>query len=375
MKIGILTQPLETNYGGLLQNYALQEALRRLGHEVTTLDQPYLIPTRIKVISGSIKAVVKKMLGRNVRMPIYIKENEIEAISVHTSKFVDRYINRTQRLSSKEDFLNATKELSLEALVVGSDQVWRPAYNPRLTRSFLDFAENLDIYRIAYAASFGTDNWEYTSKQTNVCSRLSKLFKAISVREKSAVGICKDKLGVDARFVLDPTMLLNKEDYIKIVENSEITDSKGDLFTYILDNSSEKQEIIKRVANKLHLIPFTVMPSKSKQCIKEDLKGCIYPPVEQWLRAFMDAKFVVCDSFHGAVFSIIFNKPFLIIGNEMRGMSRFNSLTSLYSLEERLLSTVSPIDIVDEEIDWTRVNRIREELKQTSIEFLKKNLS
>lgn len=374
MKIGIITQPLETNYGGLLQNYALHKVLHDLGHETITLDQPYIKPTRVKVAIYQLKSIIKKILGRKNRIPVFISDKEIDRIAIHTSKFTEKYINHTQKLSTKKDFCKVVKKHSFDALVVGSDQVWRPKYNHRLTRSFLDFAEGTDIIRIAYAASFGTDEWEYTSKQTKVCSRLCKLFKAISVRESSAVEICQEKFGIDAKFVLDPTMLLDKEDYIRIVEKSGITKSEGDMFTYILDQTEEKKEFVSKIAASLNLTPFSVMPVKNKQHIKEDINSCIFPAVEQWLRAFIDAKFVVCDSFHGAVFSIIFNKPFVIIGNEKRGLSRFNSLVSLYSLEDRLLSTSSPIDIIEKNIDWNKVNKTREEFRNKSIEFLINNL-
>ena len=374
MKIGIITQPLETNYGGLLQNYALQEALRRHGHDVLTLDQPYLIPSKRKVLINSIKSIVKNILGKKTRKPIYITQQEIETIAVHTQKFVNKYIKHTERLSSKKDFIKAVTKNNIEALVVGSDQVWRPLYNPRLTKSFFDFVKDQDIIRLAYAASFGVDNWEYSTKETRICSRLAKLFKAISVREMSGIKLCKKHLGVEATFVLDPTMLLDKEDYIKIVEESGITSSKGNMFTYILDNTDEKQKFIDKIAKKLNLTPFSVMPRKNKLHIKKDIEACVCPPVEQWIRAFMDAKFVVCDSFHGAVFSIIFNKPFVIIGNEERGMSRFNSLVEMYSLEERLLNTTSDISIVDKAIDWESVNNKRKEMRELSIKFLKENL-
>lgn len=374
MKIGIITQPLETNYGGLLQNYALQEALRRLGHDVITLDQPYLIPSRNTVYKGCIKAIIKKILGRKCNMPVYITPEEIDEIAIYTSRFVEKYISHTQRLNSKEDFCRATKELALEALVVGSDQVWRPLYNPRLTKSFFDFVKDQDIIRLAYAASFGVDNWEYSTKETRICSRLAKLFKAISVREMSGIKLCKKHLGVEATFVLDPTMLLDKEDYIKIVEESGITSSKGNMFTYILDNTDEKQKFIDKIAKKLNLTPFSVMPRKNKLHIKKDIEACVCPPVEQWIRAFMDAKFVVCDSFHGAVFSIIFNKPFVIIGNKERGLSRFNSLVEMYSLKERLLNTSSDISIIDNAIDWETVNNKRAEMRKLSIKFIKNNL-
>lgn len=88
----------------------------------------------------------------------------------------------------------------------------------------------------------------------------------------------------------------------------------------------------------------------------------------------MDAEFVVCDSFHGAVFSIIFNKKFVVLGNEKRGMARFYSLLKMYGLEERLITDWSNFDIVTKSIDWDSVNRIREERKNFSMEFLLNSL-
>lgn len=110
-----------------------------------------------------------------------------------------------------------TQKYGLDAYVVGSDQVWRPAFNlgPRLGNMFLDFAGD-DVKKISYAASFGCKEWEYTEEQERMCGKLAKRFDAISVREASGVDLCKEHFGVDATLVLDPTLLLNKEDYGKV---------------------------------------------------------------------------------------------------------------------------------------------------------------
>lgn len=375
MRIGIITQPLQTNYGGLLQNYALQETLRRLGHYVVTLDQPYLRMIKKKdVCIQNIKGIVKKMIGLKVKPLRYIKESEIKQLAIHTSKFVDRYINHTAQIKRKDDFRKITKEFNLNALIVGSDQVWRPMYNPCITRMFFDFVQDVDIIRFSYAASFGVDTWEYSVEQTDVCKQLINKFTAVSVREKSGIDLCKEKLGVDATFVLDPTMLLDKDDYVKIVEESGIKTSPGNLFTYILDKNLDKDDIIEKVSSNLNLLPFSVMPTKSRLFAKENMEECVFPPVEQWLRAFMDAKFVICDSFHGAVFSIIFNKPFLIIGNEGRGMSRFKSLVELFSLEDRLITKSSDISVIEKDINWDLINEKRQKMKEKSIEYIANSL-
>ena len=335
MRIGIITQPLHTNYGGLLQNYALQQVLRRLGHESITLDLPDLEIGRKSAYVNILKGFIKRVLGKNAKHKRYISPKERNQIARYTSMFVDKYIKHTRKLKTEKEFVNAINKFCLDALVVGSDQVWRPAYNPCITRTYFDFASNLDIVRFSYAASFGVDFWEYSAEQTKACYKLANKMNAISVREKSGIELCKKYLGVDAIQVLDPTMLLEKEDYIKIVNDSQIKESSGDMFTYILDSTEQKRNIVKKVATKLNLTPFAVMPTKSRMFKKEKLEECIFPPVEQWLRAFMDAKYIICDSFHGMVFSIIFNKPFWVIENKRRGNARFDSLLELFGLENR----------------------------------------
>ena len=374
MKIGIITQPLQTNYGGLLQNYALQEVLRRLGHTPITINQYWPLMPKKKFYTECVKNIIKRLIGRKHTPLVYIKDNDIKTVSVNTDKFIENHIIHTERVSKLADYRKIITRENLEAIIVGSDQVWRPKYCRNIERSFLDFTEGYKVKRMAYAASFGVDEWEYNFEQTQACKRLVKRFDAVSVREESGIKLCQSFLDIDASLVLDPTMLLDKEDYIKLVEMANISKSGGSLFTYILDMTEEKQSYIDKVAKKKVLTPFTAMPAKGFKHIKEDASQCIYPPVEQWLRAFMDAKFVICDSFHGAVFSIIFNKPFVIIGNKERGMARFNSLLKLFSLEERLICNTSDIDIIEKPIDWKSVNERRNIMKTTSLEFIKNSL-
>lgn len=374
MKIGIITQPLQTNYGGLLQNFALQKILARLGHQAITLDQPQIRCTRTRIYLSSIKKMLLYILGKGKldKMPHYITDKELNYVAQKIVPFIEKHITRTARLNSKSSFRQIIKEHRLDAIIVGSDQVWRPMYNPVITRTYLDFAQGLDIKRVSYAASFGVDNWEYTAKQTKDCSRLAKLFNAISVREISAINLCKEHLGVKAEFVLDPTLLLDKEDYIKTIE--EETQSPGNMFTYILDDSVEKRAIIKDIAKKLQLFPFTTMPPKDISHITETPDKCVFPSVTQWLRSFVDAKFVVCDSFHGAVFSIIFNKPFIIIANQDRGVARFDSLLRTFNLKDRLIYSIDQTDIAYNNIDWETVNNTKIEIQKKSLDFLVNSL-
>lgn len=385
MKIGILTQPLHDNYGGLLQNYALQQVLIRMGHDPVTLDWDRISPsqkTKFYYVKRILGPLYRKMLNAKSCLQgkkVYYQptEKEKEIISRNNRKFVRDYIRTTKKNSSEKDLLKNVEQENIEALVVGSDQVWRPRYNGfAINQMYLDFAKDLDLKRIAYAASFGTEEWEYTTTQTKQFSELIKKFDLVTVREDSGVRLCKEYLGVQATHVLDPTMLLTKEDYIRLIETEKEPRADGTLFNYILDPDATKTAFVKRVADEMKLKPFQVLPkyqveTRTKEDVKKRIEDCVFPEVTTWLRAFMDAKMTIVDSFHGMVFSIIFNKPFWVIGNKERGMSRFVSLLKMFGLENRMIDA-NDFKICDfsESIDWIKVNAQQQVLKNKSIEYL-----
>ena len=243
----------------------------------------------------------------------------------------------------------------------------------KIENAYLEFAKEWRIKRIAYAASFGTEEWEYTEKQTKSCATQLKKFNAVSVRESSAVQLCNDNFGVKAEHVLDPTMLLSKEDYIKLFKDYNAAQSDGNLFCYILDEGEEKKSIVDCVVKEKGLQPFYV--NSRYEDLDAPLEERIQQPIEKWLRAFYDAEFVITDSFHACVFSIIFNKPFIVYGNKERGMARFESLLTLFELEDRLVySTCEVKKVLQTPINWERVNSIHKQIKEKSLSFLRKSL-
>lgn len=380
MKIGILTQPLHANYGGLLQNYALQQILLLLGHNPETID--WGAPSNFRTHLSYLKFRFTSLFSHRSTGNTYkITKKEKQIIQCNTDYFISKYIRHTKVLSSHSSFKRQSVLGSYDAYIVGSDQCWRPSYNCFLYEMFLSFVANKQVKRIAYAASFGSDKWEFTKNQTEACSRLAKKFDIITVREDSGVDLCKRNLGVDAMHVLDPTMLLSKDIYSKLVVEENESKSDGTLFYYVLDPNQEKNTFIQMVAKELNLVSFTVLPkfqaeTRTKSDVKNRISDCVFPSVTSWLRAFMDAELTIVDSFHGMVFSIIFNKPFWVIGNPKRGMSRFLSLLKLLNLEDRLIDidNCSHIDL-KQKIDWNRTNQLIDFYKKQSIELLKNSLS
>lgn len=377
MKIGIITPILATNYGGLLQNYALQKALSKLGHEAITINKrvhdiyTYAWPKRAK---WRIKQIIKYLIGRKYQ-PTY---KELQIIRNECNKFISRNIQTTPQYLTQEELQKITENYQFNCYIAGSDQVWRPFYSENIYNDFLDFCQHKQgVKRIAYAASFGVDSWDFNEEQTKECSRLAKLFDAISVRENSGIALCKEHLGVDAVHLLDPTMLLEKEEYIKLANDAGEQESDGDLFCYILDNNPQIEQAIKDIETKQSLHSFQVKAKNTSPTLRrgEDIKDHIIPSPTKWLRAFMDAKMVFTDSFHGCVFSIIFNKPFWVIGNKKRGNARFDTLLKIFNLQDRLISLddINKADLTLP-INWERVNSIKKEWQEKSFNFLKNNL-
>lgn len=374
MRIGILTQPLYCNYGGLVQCYALQTVLQRMGHEAVVLQREFNRKYTIKgAIVYYVKHLIKILMGRRSSWHYYVSQKRRDYIAQNTYHFIEKHLNpRSKHCYSTEELKNEVDRLELDAIIVGSDQVWRPDYSPCQPNYFLDFlAKDERIKRISYAASFSSDEWTFDDNLTALCGNLLRQFKAVSVREQSAIKLCSEHFNVDAVQTLDPTMLLESDDYKKLYDVN--CKKRGSLFCYVLDRSQEKKNIIAKIVQNTKLQPFESMPELSDETynLYEDINRCVYPPVEDWLAAFNDSEMVVTDSFHGTVFSIIFNKPFWVLGNEGRGMARFQSLLSVYGLEERLLTTssLSSIDFV-KEIDWNIVNLRRKHLQQESLDFL-----
>lgn len=370
MKIGIITLPLRTNYGGILQAYALQKVLLQLGHDVTLIEKKRLFKIPYwKRPYVYVKRIVKSILGK--KTPIFLEKKlatDIPIIEQHTRKFIH---NNIHRICYKD--YKCIRPNEYNAFIVGSDQIWRPKYFGvnNITNAYLGFAKDWNIKRIAYAVSFGTSDWEYTSRQTTECKKLIDLFNAVSVREYSGIELCKKNFSISAEHVLDPTLLLAKDDYIHLINNLT-PPHKGEVFCYFLDETPQKRLISQNIIEYNKLTTFSV--KSIPQEINNSIQLKICPPIEEWLKCFYDASLVITDSFHACVFSIIFQKPFIAIGNQERGMARFQSLMKLFGTEDRLITTYDT-KLTFKEIDWEKINLTLRLYRQKSINFLKSALN
>lgn len=376
MRIGIFTQPLCTNYGCILQNYALQMVLKSLGHEPVTLEKTLLLP-HLPIWRQPL-AIIKRFLLHNImgKKDILVPFHEwkynkdIPIVTKYTRTFVLSHIDIRELAS-----LSEVKKNDYDAFVVGSDQVWRPSYNYQsMQEMYLTFTLDWNVKRIAYAASLGTDKWELSAEDTSFYMPYVKKFDAVSVREDSAMDLLKNNYGIEATHVLDPTMLLSSDIYISLAGTQP--KSSGSLMVHILDMSEDKQRVVNRIGNDFGLSPFMVSQEFPETDLSVPVERRIQPPVEKWLRGIIDAEVVFSDSFHACVFSILFNKPFIAFCNMERGASRFQSLLKMFGLERLLIfrSDGYSSELI-KNIDFIEVNRRLIKYREISMKFLSEALS
>lgn len=389
-KILIITQPLRTNYGGILQAYALQKVIRDLGFEVQTDNAFFLKPRSLKTKLKDFGArlVYGYLKGNNNYKPLIkkqLKRKDYEIVAKNTLPFIKKNIQTIDffenRIKPKKSNID-----KFDIFICGSDQIWRRKYGD-VRRYFFDFLKNTNKKRFSFSASFGTDNLdEYSEKEKRECQKLIKSFYAISVRESSAIKIIEEEFQQKALLTLDPTLLLNKEDYLDLIDTREKqpqieTTTKKKIFTYILDKSKEKEELVDILSRRLAMKVESIMPKKNWITLnsKEINEEAVFPSVEKWLYEISTADFVLTDSFHAIVFAIIFNKQFLCIANKERGLTRFTSLLDLFDLSKRLIYSKKDLtgvllhDIY--KIDYEQVNQKKEKLKESSLNYLTKNLN
>ncbi|MBC3758491.1 polysaccharide pyruvyl transferase family protein [Hyunsoonleella sp. SJ7] len=348
-KVGILTFHYSNhNFGALLQTYAILNAVRTFGVEVKIID---FYPEKPKGIKHRLFDFIRFALGYNF------------------TKFRKNYLDILATNDGLESLNN-----KLDTFIVGSDQVWRYRDNHNnLCRYYFDFV-NKENKKIAYAASFGLETWHGDKLITQKIKDLVNRFDNISVREQSGVEICKDVFQVESTLVLDSTLLLDKSYYEKIINGKLKTNSveKNILSYMLLDDSDKNQSYFKAFA-KTHNLKFKKLKGRK---ISHKYDFWLFNSVSKWLYLIKHSEIVVTDSFHCTVFSIIFNKKFVVLANPERGVTRIENLLGLIGRKDRLYFDAYEVKekVLKDDLDYEHINRVIEKEREASKSFLKKSL-
>lgn len=358
MKIGIMTFWWSNdNYGQLLQCYALQKYLRNLGHDAFLIrydsSNDILPKNCIRIIKKNLKIVYQ-----NIK---FLKSKKLRKFD----EFRDKYISQSERIyKSIEELRTVPPEADM--YIVGSDQVWSCIMSPFDRKKniasayFLDFGKS-ETKRISYAASWGTD--KISDEYINFISPLLKKFNAVSVREESGLKLCEENGVKSAICVSDPTFLLSKDIYeTEILQKTNINHKEKYLFLYLLNNTFNFD--IKKIfdfakQNELKVIYVTGNG-------KTDVYNKVYATIPEWLCYIKNAEYVVTNSFHCSVFSMIFQKQYAVIplnGFYEKLNTRMSSLFNLCKIEERFLTDDFSILDIPYSVNF-------DEIKKTGVDYL-----
>lgn len=370
----IRTLPLAVgNYGGVLQAYALQEYLRRLGVDPVT-DAPATFRFTTRTMARSAWST---LWGKRDE---YLPPGIVNATNSRVHRFVLERIRTVEALEAggarRLDVLNAAS-----VAITGSDQVWRRAYGRVLPYLFADL-HRPDLRLLSFAASFGRDDLtEYPPRLVRESARLARGFHAVSVREHSGVVLCREHWGVTAEQHLDPVFLLDGDHYRELaghLPGGSKPQGEGGLLAYILDESPAKSALVADTAARLGLqrSSFEVPVVTGRRSYQARPAAYVRPALEEWLGSFVAADFVITDSFHGTALSILLNKPFIALVNQGRGAARFISILEIFGLESRLWAT--PDELLPDEllgpVDWQAVNSVAQRERARSGAYLTRNV-
>lgn len=344
-------------YGGALQCYALQQIMRSMGHEVHVINRKWG-----KFTSETHKSVVSRIKQKihNIIVP---------------DPFVDFYIDNysfTAPVCSEEDLIELGTKKYFDVIIVGSDQPWNPDCIKTMGYYFyLDWVSPV-VKKYAYAVSYGKDYFPASEKEIDDIKTILGTYEAVSVREKSGIAISKNLFGIVAQLCLDPTLLLSAIEYDSLIVDKQL--SNDYICKFFLDQTPEKYRFVSAIAEKEHLKIIDNNPPMPNNKVQRYFYR--RRSISQWLRNIRDSKYVITDSFHGTVFSLLFHKRFISINNIKRGSARFESLLSVTGQLDRLQGIDNneigtAYSILKKEIDYSKVDAIIRNMKMASLSFLK----
>lgn len=364
MNVDIITLHRAENYGSVLQTFALQKKIEELGHVARILDyHPERYTNkgklrRLKKQSKKFNNLLLLLIAKILIYPSYLKKNKV------FSDFVAKYLKLSPFSFATNDEAKTKLDGWADCYCTGSDQVWNSHWNECVEKAlFLDFIPKTKP-AISYAASIGVS--ELPSAEIDETRDLLKKYLRISVRENSGVDVLKQLGFEDVEQCLDPTLLLPKEEWTNYVDDCD--SGKEYILTYNLHHDPEIDKFATALGEKYN-VPVRNISYNWHDIVR---KGhlCWCPSVERFLGLIKNAKFVIADSFHATVFSIIFEKQFVTITPEVAS-SRITSILQTLGIVNRNIAKYTGVETIETPIDYISVKRrLSTEIKKSEL-FLK----
>lgn len=365
MDIKIITRHAPSNYGSLLQAIATQIILERWGHTCEIIDY---IRDDEQGLKGAMTALKGKREWNNnpLKKMVYLllRYPEEKLAEIKFAKMRKRHLKLTRRCSSHEDL----KLLDADVFMTGSDQVWGPLLNGNFDSAyFLSFVDKKT--KVAFASSFGKT--DFTDTVVNEYKRYLSEYSFITVREDAAVEMLKQWGIPCAGQILDPTLILSKNDWERMVK--QVKTPEQYVLVYQIHNDNRLGNYAQRLARNIGLPLLRMSPFLHQISRDGNLK--LLPSLGEFLYYIKHSTYFITDSFHGTAFALNFNKDFIeILPNTSTG-SRNMSILRLTKLENRIVSDFNDFSLINERINYENVNSILYEQRKLSLEKIESILS
>ena len=307
-------------------------------------------------------------IGNNlVKYAMSIKLKELGyipyIIGTHWKNFNITFINQTTNLVIIHNNFSEINKDDYDILMVNSDQTWRKFDEHFYDYAFLKFAQNWNINKFIYGASLGYDEWMLSSKDDEIAKKLLKNFSGISIREEGSKKLIEQHFGINPLSVLDPTLLIDKKYFLDIIKDYHGKKKMNKKYIFIYTTFYSKY-VVKAMKNASKILDYEVyyllLNNQSS--------------VQDFIYYMFNSNAVITNAFHGTIFSIIFNKPFITIYDKTNAKERFNSLANLFGIHERFYENNQRIDFEQLRKPLNLNNNLLNQLKLKSINFLKNNL-
>ncbi len=371
--VGLVTYYGE-NYGGMLQAYALQRYVKYLGYECKIISNDFMYKstnsTRLTAKINNLRQFIKSPFSyMDKRKSMHAYSNERALASACFRDFLNKYIDIDNTgYDTYQQYLDNPPQY--DVYLSGSDQIWNPNLYHKNGYYFLEFAPE-NATRIAYASSVGVSS--VTKEQASFMKPHLKKIDVISTRETDGSRIVQGITGKDVRTVIDPTLLLNGEQWSEIAAEPVV--DKPYIFCYLFGERDYISNIKKQV-KEITGLDLVCIPYIARELSGDDMKVFEAGPAE-FISLIKNAEFVLTDSFHATAFSINLKTPFLSLcrfaKNDVRSMnSRLNTILSLVDLEDRLIDENDKITkemLFD--IDFEKAHKLLDERRKEDAEFLK----
>lgn len=365
MKVLNVTMHAVDNYGSVLQTYATERIFENLGCEVETLDY---IQKGVQL--DSIARVIKNggpgWIIKCKQLFLYLLSENISERKVILDQFRKKYLHLSNRRYLADAELTEERP-NADIYCTGSDQTWNTSIHGVNSAYFLDFVPE-GKRKIAFSASFGME--ELPAADVDKVKGLLSSYYAISVREKSGLSILKNLGIANAKWVLDPTLAVNPKIWYDMATERLINEDY--IFVYQLNTNATFSAFVNKFAVSKGLKVVYVKSRKNYQLKNSEYFG--NPSPEELLSLFKHSSFVITDSFHATVFSLVFHRDFLDIFPQ-RFSTRLNSLLELTGLENRQVTDFSSVDYGKDPIDYNKVDALVENKRDETIAFLKYAIS